>query len=111
MLVNGRAAVVTKDMRPKHNRATVKWSDTGELQKKIDADSIQSSPQPAAAGGKRKRARDEPADVLPTGCAEPAGSGPEEERVDRSPLEEILTDCQPLDGPLTKNQSVTSLDA
>merc|ERR1712166_230420 len=41
VLVNGRAAVVTKDMRPKHNRATVKWSDTGELEKKIDADTIQ----------------------------------------------------------------------
>ena len=51
VLVNGRAAVVTKDMRPKHNRATVKWSDTGELQKKIDADSIQSSRPPAAAVG------------------------------------------------------------
>ena len=40
VLVNGRAAVVIRDMRPKHNRATVKWSDTGKLEKKIDADTI-----------------------------------------------------------------------
>ena len=70
--------------------------------------SPQASTPAAAAGGKRKRARAEPADLLPTACTESAGSGPEE-RVDRSPLEEILTDCQLLDGPLTKNQSVRSL--
>ena len=41
VLVGGRAAVVIRDMRPKHNRATVLWSDTNEEEKKIDADQIQ----------------------------------------------------------------------
>ena len=41
VLVGGRAAVVIRDMRPKHNRATVLWSDTNEEEKKIDAHSIQ----------------------------------------------------------------------
>ena len=48
VLVNGRAAVVTRDMRPKHDRATVKWSDSGELEKKIDADTIRRRGKPVS---------------------------------------------------------------
>merc|ERR1712166_959203 len=41
--VGGRAAVVVRDMRPKHNRATVIWSDDKVEERKIDADTIQLS--------------------------------------------------------------------
>ena len=51
VLVDGRAAVVARDMRPKHNRATVTWSDTGEIEKKIDADTIRALDDQAEAQG------------------------------------------------------------
>ena len=40
VLIGGRTAVVIRDMRPKHNRATVLWNDTHVEEKKVDADSI-----------------------------------------------------------------------
>ena len=44
--INGRVAVITRDMRPKHNLANVKcaWTGTGELEEKpIDRDKIKLS--------------------------------------------------------------------
>ena len=41
MVVDGRVAVVKRDMRPKHDRATLVWEDTGEEQKRVDASTIQ----------------------------------------------------------------------
>lgn len=44
--IDGRLAVVIRDMRPKHNRATVLWHDTGREEKKIDAGKIRAEQQP-----------------------------------------------------------------
>jgi len=38
--VGGRIGVVLRDMRPKYDRATLRWEDTGEEQKRIDAEQI-----------------------------------------------------------------------
>ena len=47
VVVAGRFAVVKRDMRPQHNRATLVWEDTGEEQKRVDASSIASAGVPA----------------------------------------------------------------
>ena len=38
--VDGRTAVVLRDMRPQHARATLVWEDDGEIQRRVDAGSI-----------------------------------------------------------------------
>lgn len=56
--VDGRVGMVLRDMRPKHDRATIRWEDTGKEQKKVDATTIQKlelNEAPKQEKGKKKK--------------------------------------------------------